>query len=98
MRDLLGNVWCCSTRLCFVHALVNGDVHLLNKNAVSWDSVALLNVDDISNDQVSDGDRCAGSMAASVNNDGLVVDFILQFKELSLFDPVTGSRNERCKK
>lgn len=36
-------------------------------------------------------------MTTSVNNDSLVIDFILQLEELSLFNPITGSRNERCK-
>jgi len=36
-------------------------------------------------------------MTPSVYNDGLIIDFILQFKELPLFNPITSSRNDRCK-
>ena len=33
-----------------VNALVNSNIHLFNQNAISWHSVALININDVSND------------------------------------------------
>ena len=66
---LLGILW-------VIHTLVNRDVHLLNKDAVSRDSVPLLNVDNISNDKVSNFDGLASSIGPPVNSDHLIVDLI----------------------
>ena len=33
-----------------VNALVDSNIHLFNQNAISWHSVALININDVSND------------------------------------------------
>jgi len=54
VRDLLGHIFLLIGLI--VHALVNGDIHLLDKKAISWNSITLLDVDDISNNKVPDRD------------------------------------------
>lgn len=80
-----------------VHALVDGDVHLLKENTVSGDQVALLDVDDIADDQMSDRNGGASSVASSIHDNSLIIDFVPQFEELSLFDVIARGRNDRRK-
>ena len=35
-----------------VHCLINDDVHLIDKDTVSWHTITLLNVNDVTNDKI----------------------------------------------
>jgi hypothetical protein len=54
----------------------------------------LLDINDVSDDQVSDGDRHGVSERASVDCHFLIVDFILQVEDLSLFHIVASGRDQ----
>ena len=73
---------------CEIHALVNLNVHLFNQNAVSWNAISLFEIDDISNNNITNWNLLDGSMSSSVNCNNLVVNLILQFQILSLLNPV----------
>jgi len=69
--------------------MINGDVHLFNQDAISWDSVTLLKIDNISDNELGDWDFLNGSISTSVDTNLLVVDFFPELQELSFFLPVT---------
>lgn len=77
-----------------VHGLVDGDVHFLDQNGVSWDTITLLHVDDVANNKVLDPDGLGGSVGAPVHSDLLLVDFILELEELFVLLMVAGRCNE----
>jgi len=80
-----------------VHALVNFNVHFLNENAISWNSISLLNINQVADNKFSDGDGMTGSMSSSINNYGLVINFILKLQELKLLDVITDGRHQGSK-
>ena len=77
-----------------VHALVHSDVHFLQEDAISGHSVTLLDVDNITDHEISYRDGLARPEGASVHRDGLAVDLILQLEVLPLLDPITCSSNK----
>lgn len=77
-----------------VHGLVDGDVHFLDQNGVSWDAITLLHVDDVANNKVLDPDRLCRSVRTSVHSNLLLVDFILEQEELSVFTMVADGCND----
>ena len=77
-----------------IQALVHSDVHLLNENTVCRYSITLLDINNISNNKVSNLNRAAGSESSSVNCNSLVVDLIPELEVLSLLDVVTGCRDQ----
>lgn len=77
-----------------VHALVHGDVHFLQKDAVSRHSVTLLDIDNITDHQLSNWNRLARPEGTSIHRDSLVINLILQLEVLMLFDPITCSSNK----
>lgn len=79
-----------------VHALVNLDVHFFDKNAVSWYSISLLDINKITYYKFSYWDGVACSMGSTVHYDSLIVDFIFKFQELELFNVVTDSGHNSC--
>lgn len=81
-----------------VHALVNHHVHLFEQKAVCWDTISLLQVDDIANNKISNLNGHASSIGASLDGNHLVVDFVFELKELLLFFPVTSRGNSGSKK
>lgn len=65
-----------------VHGLVNHNVHLVNEDAVSWHAITLLNVNDVTDDEIFELDGVCGAVGSSINNDLLLVHLVLQTKEL----------------
>jgi len=88
---LLFNVW-----LFFweVVLLIDSDVHLFDQEAISWDSVSLLKINNITNNEFSNWDFFNGSVSTSVDTNFLIVDFFSKLQKLSFFPPVT----ETCDK
>jgi len=76
-------------RTWVVELMINGDVHLFNQDAISWDSVTLLKIDNISDNELGDWNFLNGSISTSVDTNLLVVDFFPELQELSFFLPVT---------
>lgn len=74
--------------------LVNKHVHFVNKNAVCWDSVASLEKNDISNDDVVEGDGSGGAALASDNFSAFLSNLSLEFKELFVFTVVAGCSDD----
>ena len=69
---LLFNIW----RFVWeVVLLINSDIHLFNQDAISWDSVSLLKIDNISDYNFSDSNLFNCSVSSSVDTNFLVVDF-----------------------
>ena len=81
-----------------VHALVNNQVHFFEQKAVCWDAISLLQIDDIANNYIFDLNGHASSVGASLDGDLLVVNLVLELKELLLFFPVASCCNRRSKK
>lgn len=77
-----------------VHGLVHGDVDLFNKDAISWNTIALIDIDYIADDEFTDEHALHSSKGSSINSDFLVVNLILQLKELPLLNPVTEATNK----
>ena len=77
--------------------LVNVHIHLLDKEAVSWDAVTLVKENDVTDDEVFDIDSLGGAILATQDSDFLVHDFGLETQELLLFAPVTESLNHSGK-
>lgn len=71
-----------------VHALVNNKSYLINDYAVSWDSVALIEVYNIANNQISNQDSSRSSIGSPVDSNLLVIDLVFESEELLLFDIV----------
>jgi len=69
--------------------MINGDVHLFNQDAISWDSVTLLKIDNISDNELGNWDFLNGTISTSVDLNPLIVDFFPKLQELSFFLPVT---------
>ena len=74
--------------------LINCDVHLFDQDAIGWDSVSLIKVNNISDNNFSNWDVFNGTVSTSVNIDSLVVDFFSELQELSLFPPVAETRDK----
>jgi hypothetical protein len=74
-----------------VHALINSDVHFLDKDAVSGDSIALLEIDDISYHKFSDLYADASSISPSIDCNHLIVYLVFELKILRFLNPVAGS-------
>jgi len=66
-------------------------IHLLDEEAVSWDTVTLVKEDDVTDDEVLDIDSLGGAILATQDGDFLVHDFGLETQELLLFAPITES-------
>jgi hypothetical protein len=76
-------------RTWVVELMINGDVHLFNQDAISWDSVTLLKIDNISDNELGDWNFLNGSISTSVDTNLLVVDFFPEVQEVSFLLPVT---------
>jgi len=68
--------------------LINVHVHLLDKKAVSWDAVALVEQDNVTDNQVFDVNSLGGAILATENGDLFVHNFGLEAQELLLFAPI----------
>lgn len=75
-----------------VHRLINSDAHFLNKDTIGWHAITLLNVDDVTDDEVFDANRFSGSISSTINSDLFPINLILETKELPIFTVVT----QRC--
>lgn len=69
--------------------LVNLHVHLFDADAVSWDAVALVEVDDVTNNKVRDVDSLASAVLATEDSHFFVHDFLAESQELLLLTPIT---------
>ena len=76
-----------------VHALVNRYVHLLEKDAICWHSISGGDVDDVTNNKISNWNRSRRSVSSTEDSDHLVVNLVLELEVLSLLHPVTESRD-----
>lgn len=72
-----------------VHALINHQVHLFEQKAVRWDTISLLELDDVTNNYIFNKNADASSIGASLNGNLLVVNLVFELKELLFFFPVT---------
>ena len=88
---LLFNIW---WLIWEVVLLINGDVHLFNQDTISWNFISLLNIYNISNNEINDWNFFYSSISTTVNLYFLVIDFFSNLQELSFFPPVT----ETCDK
>jgi len=77
-----------------VHGLVHGNVHLFDQDAVGWDAVSLLNMDDVANNQMAQFDGLSGSEGTSIHRDFLFVDLILEAQELLVLAVVANRGND----
>lgn len=75
-----------------VHRLINSDAHFLNKDTIGWHAITLLNVDDVTDDEVFDANRFSGSISSTINSELFPINLILETKELPIFTVVT----QRC--
>jgi len=66
-------------------------VHLFDKEAISWDAVTLVEVNDVTNNKVLDVDSLAGAILATEDSNFFVHDFLTESQELLLLTPVTES-------
>ena len=88
-----------SIRSFEIHLLINGYIHLLKQQAIRWNSVSWLEVNDISNNYIFDGDAVDGTELSSVHCDKLFVYFFLEEKELLLLEVITktgDTTSEEC--
>ena len=69
---LLFNIW---WLIWEVDLLINGDVHLFNQDTISWNSISLLNIYNISNDEINDWNFFYSSISTTVDTYFLVIDF-----------------------
>ena len=88
-RLLLLNDWL----FLVIHALVNGDVHLVDQDAISRHAITLVNINNISNNEFPNRNTLNCSKCSSANGNVLVVDFVFETQELFLLNPVTESGN-----
>ena len=92
----LCSIWAIVYRLLLLHvslsreikALVNSHIHFLDEYTVCRDTVSLLDINNISDNKVSDLDRCARAEGSSINRNILVIDLVLQFEVLGFLDVV----------
>lgn len=90
LRDVLFN----ADVIAMVHSFICCDVHFLNKNAVSRDTVSLLNMNDVTNNKILNSDGLSRSEGTSVNDDHFLVFLILQTQELLVFTMITNCCNQ----
>ena len=69
--------------------LINGDVHLFNQDTISWNFISLLNIYNISNNEINDWNFFYSSISTTVDLYFLVIDFFSKLQELSFFPPFT---------
>lgn len=79
-----------------VEALIDFHVHLLKQEAIGGDTIPLLEVDNVTDDELSDRNGNACAVGAPVNCYLLAVHLILELQELLLLFPVTARGNEGC--
>ena len=63
-------------------------VHLLDQDAVSGHAIALVEEDDVANDEIFAEDGLGGAVLAAEDSDLFVLDLVLEAQELLLFTPV----------
>ena len=99
-------IWTINLRLFFLNIwrlvrevilLVNCNIHFINQNAISWNSISLLKINDISYNQISDWNFFHSSVGTSVDTDFLIVNFFSELQELSFFPPVAQTCNQADK-
>jgi hypothetical protein len=74
--------------------LINGYIHLFDQQTISWDSVSLIEVNDISNHQVLDWNGLNSPILSPKDCHQLFVYLLLELEELPLLQPVADTRNE----
>jgi hypothetical protein len=81
--------------MVLVDRLINGDVHLLEEDAVSGDFVASVHRNNIADDELSDLDS-PGFASSAVDLNFLVADLGLQFEPLLIFGPIAEGLDDCC--
>ena len=71
-----------------VHGLVNCNIHLFNQNAVGWNSISLLDVNDVANHQVLNPNGISCSVGPAVNCHLLFIYFVFESQKLFVFTVV----------
>ena len=71
--------------------LVDVHIHFLDENAVGRDAVALVEEDDVANDEIFAEDGLGGAVLAAEDSDLFVLDLVLEAQELLLFTPIAES-------
>jgi len=79
-----------------IETLIDCNVHFLNQDAISWNSVSLMNINNITNNQFLDWNRSCCTVSSFVYSNLLSIDLLSEFKELLFFNPVTNSWNHTC--
>jgi len=80
-----------------VHALVNCDVHFVNEDAISWHTISLVNIHNISNNEFPNRNTLNGSKCSPAYCNLLVIDLVFETQELSLLDPIAETSDEGTK-
>ena len=71
--------------------LINFHVHLINKEAISGDAVALVKQDDIADDELIHKDGLGGAVLASKDSNLFIHDFLAELQELLFLAPIADS-------
>ena len=69
--------------------LVDMHIHFLDQDAVSGDAIALVEEDDVANNDILRVDSLGGAVLATKYDNLLILNLVLQAQELLLFTPVT---------
>lgn len=93
LRLLLGD----TGSVLSVDALVDAEIELFEDDAVCWDSVALLDTEDVTDDEFTNGDRGGCSEGSSEDGYLLIVNLVLDFEVLLLLDVVAEGSEEAGK-
>jgi hypothetical protein len=80
-----------------IEALIHCQVNLVQYNAVSRHSISLVDLNNISNNEFTNKDRCGSAKGTPVHCHLLVVDLILELEMLPFFDPIA-DRSEGASK
>ena len=80
-----------------VHTLINSDVHFFNEDAVSWHTITLVDIHDVSNNKISDWNALNCPEGTPIHRNALFIDLVFQLKELTLFYPVGEASNKAAK-
>jgi len=71
-----------------IEALIHCQVNLVQYNAVSRHAISLVNLNNISNNELTNKDRCGSAKGTPIHCDLLVVDLVLELEMLAFFDVI----------
>lgn len=94
LGSLGADLYCLGSSVFEVHALVKGEVHGLEKHAISWNSHAGFYQNYVSNDKVENLDWLGETVLASDNADLLVSDGVVELEVLLAFEVVARGLEE----